>query len=54
MSVHSKIVWALIASLLLNIVVFIGLALEQDKLNARIRELEIRAGLGDKWADSAE
>lgn len=29
---------------------FCLLALEQDKLNARIRTLEIQAGLGDKWA----
>jgi hypothetical protein len=42
---------ALVGCFLLILAVFCVLALEQDKLNARIRTLEIQAGLGDKWAE---
>jgi hypothetical protein len=38
---------AVICGLIMFIVL---LALEHDRLNARIRALEIRAGFGDKWA----
>jgi hypothetical protein len=37
--------------LLATLLVFIALAFEQDKLNARIRQLELRAGLPDPWAE---
>jgi hypothetical protein len=41
----------LVACFLLILIVFCVLALKQDELNARIRTLEIKAGLGDKWAE---
>ena len=43
----------LLVAMALSILFFILLALEQDKLNARIRTLEIKAGLGDRWADGS-
>jgi len=40
-------------ALLFFIVIFFFalLALEQDKLNTRIRQLELRSGMPDPWAD---
>lgn len=52
MSRDSKFV--LLLAFIVSVVFFVVLALEQDKLNARIRALEIKAGLGDKWATSAK
>jgi hypothetical protein len=52
MSSDSK--FALFIAFFVSVVFFVVLALEQDKLNARIRTLEIKAGLGDKWATSAK
>lgn len=41
----------LIICFVMVLIVFAVLALEQDRLNARIRELEIRAGMPDPWKD---
>jgi hypothetical protein len=45
---HLSAKFVLIMSFIVSAFFFFVLAMEQDKLNARIRELEIRAGLGDK------